>query len=229
MPHHFIFTTSPKQFESITQELIYIDMQELSSENAYNTMKKVCQTIGLRPPSSNEIFSKKIADSLALNIEKDFVFPKNEVISDDIFIKILPYENTLHKNFTFLIEKFSSPHLEKKLISICLIGKNKTNIRKKLLKNKDYMNIIIEKIDNYLKYIGKIFIKYEELKLNEDDILIYFQKDPEMYYQFSKLLDYEVSNVERVAPQILKNWIYYAKFLNLKNTHDNTNSRIKDR
>ncbi|WP_143428706.1 DUF2972 domain-containing protein [Helicobacter sp. 12S02232-10] len=216
MPHHFIFTTSPKQFSSLTQELIYIDMKELSAQKAFDTMKKVCQKIGLPAPDSNEIFSKKIADSLALNIEKDFFFSKNKIMPCDVYLKILPYENTLHKKFIFLVEKFSSPHLQEQMISICLIGKNKRDIRKKILKNKNALDFILEKINDYAIQIKEKFARYEELKINENDVLKYFENDPVLYDKFNQLLEYEVSGIRKNTPQIPENWVYYNKFLSIK-------------
>lgn len=213
MPHHFIFSTSPTQFASITSELIYIDMEKLSSENAYQTMCMVCEKISLPLPPNKELFSKKIADSLALSIEKDFLFSKNDIFPCDIHIKILPYENTLHKEFTFLIKEYSNPRLKNKKMSICLL--NKPRLKNSLLKNQQAIETILKVIENHIQTIEKKFVKYEELMVNENDVLKYFENDFELWKKFKDLFEYEVSKIKETAPEILENWIYYGKFLRL--------------
>ncbi|WP_143428925.1 DUF2972 domain-containing protein [Helicobacter sp. 12S02634-8] len=218
MPHHFIFTTSAQQFAPLTKELIYIDMSELSTQNAYNTMKKVCHTIGLPCPPNNPIFSKKIADSYALNIEKDFFFPKNTLLDIPLTIKILPYENTSHKKFLFLCEQFPNPFYQGQVISICIIGANKSQANKKLRKTPQAYNKLIEAINTHLQFAQKQFMQYERLKLNESDVLEFFKNNQDLYAKFSQLLHHEISNVAKKAPEILKNWIYYREFLQINSS-----------
>lgn len=224
MRHHFIFNTSPIQFAPITSELIYIDMEKLSSQNAYHTMSKVCEKISLPIPPNKELFTKKIADPLALNIEKDFLFSKNNIFPCDIYIKILPYENTLHKKFTFLIKEYSSSQLKGQVLSICLL--NKFKLKNFLLKDQKIIKTILQTIENHTQIIKENFIKYEQLKINENDVLKYFKNDVLLWKKFKDLLEYEVSNIKETAPQILENWVYYQEFLTIKHSHTSESSEL---
>lgn len=204
MPHHFIFTTSPNQFKHITKELIYIDMIDISEQNAYNTIKKCCSKIGINKIAvDKEFFTRKIADSLSLNIEKDFDID----ISGRIFnIKILPFENTLHKRFK-IINIIDDTNLKRK-IAICLIGKN---IKIKHI-NKEIKDSINSYAIKYLKDLSDKFKIYNQSKIDENDVLEYFKNDQILYKKFRKLLDYEISNVKKYAPNIVESWTYYKEF-----------------
>ncbi|RAX51926.1 hypothetical protein CCY99_08215 [Helicobacter sp. 16-1353] len=215
MPHHFIFTTSPKQFEHITKELVFIDMNDLSSQNAYNTMKKCCEKIGIyniaESAGGEEFFSKKIADSLALNIEKNFIFEKDEEMPIEVKIKILPFENVLHKHF-IILETLHSTYLPNRKISICLIGKNRKKAYRLLKQNEKALNIILKKVESHTKNIKEKFDIYEASKLDENDIVDYFKNDKNLYNKFRALFDYEMSSVKRNAPHIVESWEFYKKF-----------------
>lgn len=204
MPHHFIFTTSPNQFKHITKELIYIDMNDLSKQNAYDTIKKCCSKIGINKIDiDEEFFTRKIADSLALNIEKDFDIDINGKIFN---IKILPFENTLHKRFK-IINIIDDTNLKRK-IAICLLGKN-TKIKHINKEIKDSINSYAIK---YLKDLSDKFKIYDQSKIDENDVLEYFKNDQILYKKFRKLLDYEISNVKKYAPKIVESWVYYKEF-----------------
>lgn len=205
MPHHFIFTTSPNQFKHITKELIYIDMSDISEQNAYDTIKKCCSKIGINKIAvDKEFFTRKIADSLSLNIEKDFDID----ISGRIFnIKILPFENTLHKRFK-IINIIDDTNLKRK-IAICLLGKKYKKLKQINQEAKDYIN---SHTTQYLKDLSDKFKIYEQSKINENDVLEYFKNDQTLHKKFKKLLDYEVSNVQKYSPKIAESWVYYKEF-----------------
>lgn len=212
MPHHFIFTTSPNQFTHITKELIYIDMNELSSKNAYNTIKFCCKKIGINEIKKNKIFfTKKIADSLALNIEKDFDLHIN---NNSFSIKVVQFENILHKRFKIL--RIINDNEIKREIAICITGKNIKSTLKKINQDNKIKQYIENTINAYLEDIKSKFRLYETLKIKEEEIIQYFKENKNHFNKFKELLEYETSNVRKYAPHIVESWIYYKKFLNIK-------------
>ena len=213
LPHHFIFTTSPKQFEHITKELIYIDTNDLSSQNAYNTITKCCAKIGINKISEDKsFFAKKIADSLALNIEKEFNFHIDDISFD---IKVVQFENTLHKKVKIL-KIINDDEINRK-IAVCIIGKNTQSILKQINKDNKIKMQIENTINQYLLDLKNKFKLYEESKINENDVLQYFKENKHHFDQFKTLLQYEISGIQKHAPNIVESWVYYKNFLKVHN------------
>lgn len=216
MPHHFLFTTLPKQFEHITKELFYIDMNELNKNKIENTMKNICTKINIPFVKSN-IFYRKIADSIALNIEKDFFIKKNNIIPLDITIKILPYENTLHKKL-IIIKNIKLKNIDNRKISICIDNKkNERKINKLINNNKQILDYIMEYAIKHIKTMEQKINVYNDNMISESDIINYLKDDAIIYNKLSSILEYEVSNIRKVNPKIVDSWIHYNKFLKIKN------------
>ena len=215
--YHFMFTTLPKIFNNITSQLVYIDTNDLSKDNAYATMKKCCEMImggGYDIEPYKEHLSKKIADSISVNLERSIHMKKDSVMPFDIEIKIITYENTIGKNL-IVLDNIKTQYFPDKTISICVDNRLKRKI--KSLKNSNVMERIQMTV---IDYIGKLKYKldeYEKLKISELDILEYFKNDKNLYNKFFKILTYEVSNVEKHAPHIVGNWNFYKQFLKINN------------
>lgn len=213
MPHHFIFSSSPKQFQHITKELIYIDMSELKEDNALSTMKKCSQKIGIGNIDKYEkYFSSKIADSFALNIEKEFKFHKNEMIPFDFCIKTFSYENTKHKKL-MIFKNIESKSRRK--ISICIVGNNKKKAAKLLDSNKQIRDFVFLEINNFISHLENSFYIYEKNKIHENDVIEYFKKDRILYERYYELLQYEVSMVREKAIDIVESWDFFKSFLKI--------------
>ena len=113
----------------------------------------------------------------------------------------------MHKRFK-IINIIDDTNLKRK-IAICLLGKNTKKLKQINQEAKDYINL---HTTQYLKDLSDKFKIYEQSKINENDVLEYFKNDQTLHKKFKKLLDYEVSNVQKYSPKIAEYWVYYKEF-----------------
>ncbi len=72
-------------------------------------------------------------------------------------------------------------------------------------------------INQYLLDLKNKFKLYEESKINENDVLQYFKENKHHFDQFKTLLQYEISGIQKHAPNIVESWVYYKNFLKVHN------------
>ena len=175
-------------------------MNDLSKQNAFNTMQKLSKKLNFQYPKNKDFFTHKLYGDvnalipLTINIngggnlifsttQQLFLREKNMINVSSIFFKekllygLQVYSNDNIKNY------------DKKLIDLITFHLN------------SYYNTILQMVDDINSNL-----------INEEQIINYLNNNQELKNQYKTVFKDEVSILQDYAPNILQSWTYYEKF-----------------
>ncbi|EOF4405986.1 DUF2972 domain-containing protein [Campylobacter upsaliensis] len=194
------------------RQVIYIDMEEIKADKAFDTMKRLSQILHFNPPKEEDRvkFERKVAD---------------------IYFSV--------PNFTIFVDDKDFPQLKEKIKIVVAKEQEKmanlTNAKNLFLNENDlcYQHLSInveqkhyelikedkeikEKLKNYFKEFVKVLDEKVRFRkqhaLNENDVLEYFKNNKTLALQFKALLDKELIHIKQTRPDIIASWKYYEEF-----------------
>lgn len=195
-----LFSSLYRILKEKISELIFIDMNDLSKQNAFSTMQKLSKKLNFQHPKNKDFFTHKLYGDvnalipLTINIDGGgnlifsttqqlFLREKNMIDVSSIFFKekllygLQVYSNDDIKNY------------DKKLIDLITFHLN------------SYYNTILQMVDDINSNL-----------INEEQIINYLNNNQELKNQYKTVFKDEVSILQDYAPNILQSWIYYEKF-----------------
>ena len=214
--HYLIETTSYKKDDKIKEivlfsslyrvlkdkisELIFIDMQNLSKDNAFNTMQNLAKKFNFQCPNSKDFFTHKLYGditaliplTISINGGGKIIFSTTQ----QIFLKEKCIKNVSNiffkEDLLYGLNAYSNSDIDKL--------------------DKELITLITIHLNTYYKTILEIANTITANLINEDQIIEYLNKHKELKTKYKIVFDDEVSIVKKYAPNIVESWVYYNKF-----------------
>ncbi|EAK2413226.1 DUF2972 domain-containing protein, partial [Campylobacter jejuni] len=191
-------------------KIIYLDMDKITGKNTFNTMKVLSRILGFNIPNSinQKKFNGKIngGDFLGL-LPRTLRVPCGKE-NKDILITI-----TTHQQAPLEIYDITNKIFNNKLFSdeILIFVKNEKNFH--IIKNDQKLfNQILIYLKNFITIL-EIKIKNENKKrVQIGEILDYFRENQNIYDYFRENFEFELQDLQKIKPKIIKKWHAYAKF-----------------
>ncbi|EOW0925583.1 DUF2972 domain-containing protein [Campylobacter upsaliensis] len=192
------------------RQIIYIDMQDLQADKAFNTMQKLSKILHFNPPKEEDRakFERKVWNDYALFLpftlfinHKDFSHLKNKIkiiITEEPLNQLKDIKN-LFLNENDLCYKHLSINVEQKHYELI---KEDKEIKERL---KSYFKEFIKVLDEKVRF-------RKDNALNENDMLEFFKNNANLALQFKALLDKELIHIKQTRPDIIASWKYYEEF-----------------
>ncbi|WP_270986231.1 DUF2972 domain-containing protein [Campylobacter upsaliensis] len=194
------------------RQVIYIDMEEIKADKAFDTMKRLSQILHFNPPKEEDRvkFERKVADiyfsvpNFTIFVDdKDFPQLKEKikivVAKEQEKMANLTNAKNLFLNENDLCYKHLSINVEQKYYELI---KEDKEIKERL---KSYFKEFVKVLDERVKF-------RKEHALNENDVLEYFKNNKTLALQFKALLDKELIHIKQTRPDIIASWKYYEEF-----------------
>ncbi|EPU9892895.1 DUF2972 domain-containing protein [Campylobacter upsaliensis] len=194
------------------RQVIYIDMEEIKADKAFDTMKRLSQILHFNPPKEEDRvkFERKVADiyfsvpNFTIFVDdKDFPQLKEKikivVAKEQEKMANLTNAKNLFLNENDLCYKHLSINVEQKYYELI---KEDKEIKERL---KSYFKEFVKVLDERVKF-------RKEHALNENDVLEYFKNNKTLALQFKALLDKELAHIKQTRPDIIASWKYYEEF-----------------
>ncbi|EMK8457220.1 DUF2972 domain-containing protein [Campylobacter upsaliensis] len=194
------------------RQVIYIDMEEIKADKAFDTMKRLSQILHFNPPKEEDRvkFERKVADiyfsvpNFTIFVDdKDFPQLKEKikivVAKEQEKMANLTNAKNLFLNENDLCYKHLSINVEQKYYELI---KEDKEIKERL---KSYFKEFVKVLDERVKF-------RKEHALNENDVLEYFKNNKTLALQFKALLDKELAHIKQTRPDIIASWKYYQEF-----------------
>ncbi|WP_161593805.1 DUF2972 domain-containing protein [Campylobacter armoricus] len=189
-----------------TNNIQYIDMNELSNKKSFNTLTKLANNFNFTPPhtTTKELFNRKeFRGYIRYLLPLVFHVNQNIKLTIDRY-----YINTEQYN---IMDKFCNNNL-KYDIGI-YIDKNNLNI---FLNHKNY-NQIVNYLSSFLNDIKQIIDLTEDTMMKEDEVLYYLKHNINARLKLKNILDIELSHIKKHRPDIVSSWAYYQNFKSMCN------------
>ena len=202
----FGFTSIPNQFLNACDNIYYINMKDIQSkEKSFQTFKMVCNILKVKEPENIDDFDIKYPRALGHGYPYQCY---SEILNTNVI-----YNSSLQSKLNDVIEIASIEiQIPKYSISINIKEKDYKNIRG-ILENENLISKIKEKALSDNALLIKTREIYTNNPITEDDVLNYFSLNILERDYFSNLLDYEISGIQKHAPHILDEWVFYKKFI----------------
>ena len=194
------------------RQVIYIDMEEIKADKAFDTMKRLSQILHFNPPKEEDRvkFERKVADiyfsvpNFTIFVDdKDFPQLKEKikivVAKEQEKMANLTNAKNLFLNENDLCYQHLSINVEQKYYELI---KEDKEIKERL---KSYFKEFVKVLDERVKF-------RKEHALNENDVLEYFKNNKTLALQFKALLDKELIHIKQTRPDIIASWKYYEEF-----------------
>ncbi|WP_270984725.1 DUF2972 domain-containing protein [Campylobacter upsaliensis] len=194
------------------RQVIYIDMEEIKADKAFDTMKRLSQILHFNPPKEEDRvkFERKVADiyfsvpNFTIFVDdKDFPQLKEKikivVAKEQEKMANLTNAKNLFLNENDLCYKHLSINVEQKYYELI---KEDKEIKEKL---KNYFKEFVKVLDEKVRF-------RKQHALNENDVLEYFKNNKTLALQFKALLDKELIHIKQTRPDIIASWKYYEEF-----------------
>ena len=209
-------------FESIH----FIDMSELSYENAYNTVSNLANKFGFSPPSQK---SKELFSIQEFRGYLRYLFPLKLYASKADLKEIFSLKRTNNRHnhhidaFNSLVFTFTRKHNSSEIniineihhsylnddMGIYLSKKHYTMLRKDKVLYRACKNYIQE----FLEGIKEVVDESQRLMLKEEELLDFLARKPKLSLQLDEeLFSKEVTIVQKHRPDIVEQWKYYKQF-----------------
>ncbi|EFS9251415.1 DUF2972 domain-containing protein [Campylobacter upsaliensis] len=194
------------------RQIIYIDMEEIKVDKAFDTMKRLSKILHFNPPKEEDRakFERKVAD-IYFSVPNFTIFMDHEDFPQ------------FKENITILVAKEQEMRANLKDAKSLFLDKNdpcykhlSINVEQKHYELIKEDKEIKEKLKNYFKEFVKVLdekVRFrKEHALNENDVLEYFKNNKTLALQFKALLDKELIHIKQTRPDIIASWKYYEEF-----------------
>ncbi|EAK0956275.1 DUF2972 domain-containing protein, partial [Campylobacter upsaliensis] len=193
------------------RQIIYIDMEEIKVDKAFDTMKRLSKILHFNPPKEEDRakFERKVAD-IYFSVPNFTIFMDHEDFPQ------------FKENITILVAKEQEMRANLKDAKSLFLDKNdpcykhlSINVEQKYYELIKEDKEIKERLKSYFKEFVKVLderVKFrKEHALNENDVLEYFKNNKTLALQFKALLDKELIHIKQTRPDIIASWKYYEE------------------
>ena len=204
--------------------IIYVDMQEILGDRAFNTMCNLAQRFNFQAPSDcdREFFTRRVSDfqsllPLTLYAHSSDLEKLQYGFSNDLSSCQLEGGVALTITTCYEIEQgqidITSTFFEESIAPVAITTSQQ-----------DYLNLMQNQqlayaCSAYLKqFIPAVFAKKDKEianTLKEQAVLEYFKEKPFFREKFHKILKASFKHLQANRPDIIKTWKYYAEFLQM--------------
>ena len=207
-----------------SDSIIYVDMQEILGDRAFNTMCNLAQRFNFQAPSDcdREFFTRRVSDfqyllPLTLYAHSSDLEKLQYGFSNDLSSCQLEGGVALTITTCYEIEQgqidITSTFFEESIAPVAITTSQQ-----------DYLNLMQNQqlayaCSAYLKqFIPAVFAKKDKEianTLKEQAVLEYFKEKPFFREKFHKILKASFKHLQANRPDIIKTWKYYAEFLQM--------------
>ncbi len=220
---YFEFTTSLRQIQHVTKEIIFIETTDISGhDNTIKTLQRISKILQIEDIQYEDFCSGDVTFN-------DFIkrsFPRAETIgiTSECFRIVFGFEESFYREsydglkpalpYPILFENIPSSSFPNKSFKV-LLGKRFVLERtlKKLREDPSVKTAVSSAIEQYCAKVLEAERRHKEAMLDERGVLKLLKENPESSKKLRELLKYEVSEIERLAPHIVEKWQYYKMFL----------------
>ncbi len=188
--------------------IIYIDMQEIMPDKAFETMTNLAKTFNLALPKKNDVeFYKEIkVGKFSHLLPIKYVIELTNIKKVKIYISLKYGKNDKNIEINNMLFNEPLPLLDEISFSMdkdeLELLKNDTETLQKV---KDYMKKLIIELKKRTDYV-------QRNKKTEQDVLEVFRGDRDLRKKFKALLDKELVHIKEHRPDIIASWKYYLEF-----------------
>ncbi|MBD5165014.1 DUF2972 domain-containing protein [Helicobacter sp.] len=181
-------------------EIIFVDMAEISKENAFNTLCGLSKKLGFNEPKEKDRY---IFEAKSYKGFLNFLLPINFVCKD-IKIKVLipgKYDN---------LEDCTELLLGLHTYSFAFFASKKD--LQILQKEEEILNEFRKYLSKFAKILEEKLKESEEITYREKDILEHLRKCGSVRRDLKEILDEQLIDIKKLRPDIVKSWKYYQEF-----------------
>ncbi|EAI3339201.1 DUF2972 domain-containing protein [Campylobacter upsaliensis] len=195
-----------------SRQVIYIDVEDLKADKAFDTMQKLSKILHFNPPKEEDRakFECKAWDDYRIFLpfivfidHKDFPQLKEKITI------VVTKEQELQANLKDAKNLFLNEN------DLCYkhIGIGIEQKHYELIKKDEYIK---ERLKSYFKEFVKALDEKANFRkqhaLNENDVLEYFKNNATLALKLKALLDRELTHIKQTRPDIIEKWKHYAEF-----------------
>lgn len=216
-------------------DLVYMDMQEIAKDKAFNTLKKLSKQFGFNPPEEKD---KKIYEAKHFNGNLFFLWSNAPLVlcvnprdlayrysikNALVYQKAQDYSDIdLQDSFKIM---FSFPEKVEGFVDImdCFKGEIRSQIGaymqeeefENLRKDLPLWEATKEYVNEFLEYLNTQSKQAQKERITTEQVLEALKKDRVAAKNLEAILEPELKHLKKMRPDIIKSWKYYQAFKKL--------------
>ncbi|WP_181882212.1 DUF2972 domain-containing protein [Helicobacter aurati] len=219
---HFCYTSSVEQVRNATQEVYYIDMQEImTSQSSHCVFQKICEILQVPPPQDASAFDISFSKESFLyygfpywhtfqELDIPIIYVCGKGVQDFLEIgRVRIVDSRARKDL--LCDSESSQTTRDYIMKFGIAKRYQSRLQN-ILSNQE----LIQKIHNTAQEYHNCLQVRERLcdthKVNEKYILVFLRQNTTWMQKLYQVLQYEVSGVKLMRPDIVATWKWYLEF-----------------
>ncbi|WP_304421958.1 DUF2972 domain-containing protein [Helicobacter rodentium] len=188
------------------KEIIYVDMQEIMPNRAFETMAKLSKIVGFNPPKLED---KHLFEEQSIVFELAHTLPLTLKVECDCDVICIKITRDIHANTkNYLLNSELTPHQMLEQISIGLTMEHYTILSQNKL-------LLKETLEYLNKFVLALWEKKEwirQMQWNEAKVLEYLRDDKSLRNEIYEKLKKELVHIKANRPDIVESWKYYQEF-----------------
>ena len=209
--HIFIQNSLQESLQKVILQTHYIDMQQITSQNAYATMLDLSQKFGFNPPEKDSvIWTTKMFGEINGVLPFSLHIPLSGEASGQVLEVSITLEQYAmwQRGITYLLQDFikQTPFTN---IAITIPSDKAGLLSQALLQRlESFMQGFIEALQRRVEYINAH-------KITEVQVLDFLREHKDVAKKLEAKLDRELAHIMRSRADIVNGWGYYQQFKEL--------------
>ncbi|AWI33780.1 DUF2972 domain-containing protein [Helicobacter apodemus] len=191
------------------KEIVYVDMQEIMPNRAFETMTRLSKIVGFNPPKPE---NKHLFEAQSVVFELAHTLPLTLKVKYDCNVICIEITRDIYTNPNkYLLNNELTPHLMLKQISIRL----ETEHYAILFQNKPLFKEVLEYLDKFVLALWEKKEWIRQMQWNEARVLEYLRDNKPLRNEIYRKLEKELVHIKSHRLDIVKSWKYYQEFVKM--------------
>ncbi len=201
----FIQNSLYEAFKDKAEYIHYVDMQEITTKNAFATMQNLAHKFGFAPPQDEEVFTSKMYGELSGIIPFELKCALSN--GTQITLLITTAQHPAPKHYIQITQNLCDtlPFGNIKIYTLDSAYKALQGDTATFARVREYLSGFMEALPKKVEIV-------ESYKITEKEVLEYLSTHKDARQMLKATLDSELTHIKKSRPDIIQSWKHYACF-----------------